>query len=148
MCVCVCEHTLLSASVVLHSFIIRITVLLLVSWRITCHGYTITQESLYLVKRLKCLWYFHNETRSGVGQAAVERLRGTAPPPPVSATGLAAAPRSSSTAVYPTPLRVSLWKYQRCQRTRRIIVFSPNTIFLGIWCSRSVLFAFLILCVF
>ena len=41
----------------------------------------------------------------------------------------------------PTPLRVLLWKYQRRQRTRRIIVFSPNANFLALWCSRSVLFA-------
>ena len=28
--------------------------------------------------------------------------------------------------ITPAPLRVSLWKYQRPQRTRRSVVFSPN----------------------
>ena len=41
----------------------------------------------------------------------------------------------------PTPLRVWLWKYQRLQRTRRIIEYSPNSSLLVLWCGRSVLFA-------
>ena len=35
------------------------------------------------------------------------------------------------------PWAMATWKYQRRQRTRRIIIFSPNTSFLAVWCRHD-----------